>query len=190
MLRIFTWLKLLALTLVLTVAASYFLYNSDWFQRKFLYPFPHRETVYRYALERSLDPHLVAGMIRTESKFIPTARSPKGAVGLMQIMPETGYWVAEQLNTANFTEAMLTDPELSIRFGTWYMASLKKDFRDNEILALAAYNGGQGNVRQWMRQYGWTADFRDVDKIPFPETREYVKRVLRAKDKYRDLYGR
>jgi soluble lytic murein transglycosylase len=189
-LRIPNWLKVFALVLVLAAAAGYTLYNSDWFQRKYVYPFPQRATIYRYAVQNELDPFLVAGVIRTESKFLPAARSPKGALGLMQIMPETGQWVAGQLDFANFSPSMLTDPETNIRIGTWYLASLRKEFHDNEVLVLAAYNGGRGNVKQWMQKYGWADDFKDIEKIPFRETRDYVKKVICAKQRYIELYGR
>lgn len=170
--------------------ASWAAYQSDWFQRKFIYPFPNQQTVFHYALIHEIDPYLIAAVIRTESKFIPNARSPKGAIGLMQIMPETGQWVAGQLQYANYSVDVLLDPDANVRFGTWYLATLYREFYANDILMLAAYNGGRGNVKQWMRQLNWNADFRDIEQIPFQETREYVKRVLRARDKYHELYAR
>ena len=107
----------------------------------------------------------------------------------MQMMPETAKWVAEQTDFEDFTLNYLEDPEVSIRLGTWYLASLKKEFNNNEVLVLAAYNGGRGNVKQWMRQYGWTMSFRDINQIPYQETREYVGKVLRSKQQYRELYS-
>jgi soluble lytic murein transglycosylase len=188
-LRVVTGLKILVLV-ALAAWAGYATFSSDWFQKKYLYPFPYQGTVFRYAVEHQLDPFLIAGMIRTESKFIPEARSPKGALGLMQVMPETGQWVAGQLKYPDYSPGVLTDPEVNIRFGVWYLASLKREFQGNEILMLAAYNGGRGNVRQWMGQFGWTAAFAEIEQIPFRETREYVVKVLRDKERYRQLYGR
>lgn len=185
-----TTVAVLALLAMLAAAAGYIVYQSDWFQREYIYPFPYREKVFLYATEYEVDPFLIAAVIRTESKFVANARSPKGAMGLMQMMPETGQWVASQVDQEGFQPGMLNDPDTSIRFGVWYLASLKKEFRENEILVLAAYNGGRGNVNQWMRQLGWERGFRDIDKIPYKETREYVKRVLSARERYRDLYGR
>lgn len=132
---------------------------------------------------------MVAAVIRTESKFVSQARSPKGATGLMQMMPETAKWVAEQTDDSDFTLRDLENPEVSIRLGTWYLSSLRKEFNNNEILVLAAYNGGRGNVKQWMRQYGWTMSFKDISQIPFEETREYVGKVLRSKQRYKELYS-
>jgi soluble lytic murein transglycosylase len=106
------------------------------------------------------------------------------------MMPKTADWVAEQLRDEQFQLSDLDNPEVGIRFGTWYLASVKKEFANNEILALAAYNGGRGNVRQWMSQYGWQSDFHNIEQIPFEETREYVRRVLASKKRYYELYGR
>ncbi len=179
-----------AVTLALLLAAAGFaVYSSDWFQKKYFYPFPYRSKVFQYAAAYEVDPFLIAAVIRTESKFVAVARSPKGAMGLMQMMPETGRWVAEQVGREDFRPELLNDPEVSIRFGAWYLASLKKEFKGNEILMLAAYNGGRGNVSQWMRQLGWGADFREIDKIPYRETKEYVGKVLFARERYRELYG-
>lgn len=188
--RIRTWLKVLIIGLLLSVTGIYAVFNSDWFQKKYVYPFLYQEAIYTYALERDLDPYLIAGVIRTESKFISEARSPKGALGLMQIMPETGRWIAEQTNHKEFSAADLTDPDINIRFGSWYLASLKKEFAGNEVLILAAYNGGRGNVKQWMQRYGWSNDFVEIDQIPFKETKEYVEKVLYNKKRYQALYGR
>jgi len=186
-----TRMKVLLSMIIVIVATIYGIYTSDWFQKKYLYPFPYSEIVYRVALEKDIDPFLVAGVIRTESKFNAQARSPKGALGLMQMMPETAKWVADQMDfPTNFDISHLENPEVNIRMGTWYLSSLKKEFKGNEVLLLAAYNGGRGNVKQWMGRYEWTMSFSDVGKIPFLETREYVSRVLSSKKRYQELYGR
>jgi len=186
----FKWLKALTLLLVALLAAGWAVYQSEWFQRNFIYPFPNQQMVFHYSLINEIDPYLIAAVIRTESKFISDARSPKGAIGLMQIMPDTGQWVAGQLHVVNYSVDSLLDPDANVRLGTWYLASLYREFNANEILMLAAYNGGRGNVKQWMRQLNWDANFRDIEQIPFQETREYVKKVLRAKEKYHELYAR
>lgn len=183
-----TWMRILVFGLLVSLFFGYFGYNSHWFQKKYSYPFPYQSLVYHYAARNHIDPFLVAAVIRTESKFNNQARSPKGAMGLMQLMPETAQWVADQMDYPNFSTRDLENPEVSIRLGTWYLASLKKEFNNNEILVLAAYNGGRGNVKQWMRQYGWTMSFSDVNQIPFQETREYVIRVLNSRQHYKELY--
>lgn len=184
-------MKILVSIILLLVVSGYSIYHSDWFQKKYVYPFPYQEFVYDYAAEQELDPFLVAAVIRTESKFNPQARSPKGALGLMQMMPETAKWVAEQMEfSSEFSLEQLRNPDVNIRMGTWYLSSLKKEFRSNEVLMLAAYNGGRGNVKQWMIRYEWSMSFKDAEKIPFLETREYVNRVLYSKKRYQELYGR
>lgn len=188
--RVFSRLTLLALVLAVGIVAGYFTYSSDWFQKKYLYPFPHQTLVYQYAEKNNLDPFLVAAIIRTESKFLPRARSPRGAFGLMQMMPETAQWVARESGEPEFRLENLAEPEVSIRMGTWYLANLYREFKGNPILMLAAYNGGRGNVKEWVARYGWDGSFSDAGQIPFKETREYVARVLHSQKRYADLYGR
>lgn len=188
--RFLARLKVMALLLTATAVLGIVIYHSDWFQKKYLYPFPYQEIVYRYALEYNVNPYLVVAVIRAESKFDPKARSPKGATGLMQLMPETGEWIAGQIGFSDFTVQSLSKPETNIRFGTWYLSSLHKQFNNNEVLLLAAYNGGRGNVTQWIKQYGWTGEVTDIEEIPFPETKQYVYKVLKNKNKYQELYGK
>lgn len=166
----------------------YVIFQSAWFQKEVFYPYPYRELVMDYAAEKKLDPFLVAGVILSESKFNFQARSHKGAMGLMQLMPETAKWIAQQMEDEDFTLAELEDPEINIRFGTWYLSSLHKEFEGNEVLMLAAYNAGRGNVKEWMEKYHWDMSFQDVKQIPFKETREYVTKVLKSKNKYKSLY--
>lgn len=187
--RFLSWMKVLGVGLILLAVTAYVSFNSDWFQKKYVYPLLYKDLIFQYSAQNRIDPFLVAAVIRTESKFTAQARSPKGAMGLMQMMPETATWVAGQMDDPDFTTDSLDNPEISIKLGTWYLASLKKEFNNNEILMLAAYNAGRGNVKQWMRQYGWTMSFQDIEQIPFQETREYVGKVLRSQAHYRELYG-
>ena len=188
--RVLSWLKRIVLLIAILIIAGSFVYNTEWFQKKYLYPFPHQQIVYRYALEHNLSPYLIAAVIRTESKFNQYAVSPKGALGLMQLMPDTATWIAGQLDYNSFDVKVMNDPETNIRFGSWYLASLRREFGGNEVLILAAYNGGRGNVGQWINKYGWSSSFKEIEQIPFRETREYVAKVLRAKQRYQELYGR
>nr|WP_223191588.1 lytic transglycosylase domain-containing protein [Propionispora hippei] len=187
-LRIMAWMRVLVIGALVMAAGGYALYNSDWFQKKFVYPFPYQDIVYKYALKNNVDPFLVAAVIRSESKFFAKARSHKGAMGLMQMMPETADWVAQQIDAQDFSVTQLEQPEVSIRLGTWYLASLQKEFGNNEYLMLAAYNGGRGNVKQWMAEQQWPPDFNRIEAIPFRETREYVKKTLDSKARYQALY--
>ncbi|MDR1701863.1 MAG: lytic transglycosylase domain-containing protein [Sporomusaceae bacterium] len=190
-----TYHKVLLKISVLVFIIGYAVYSSDWFKCSYIYPFDYQPIIYECAAEHDLNPFLVAGVIKVESSFDPDACSPKGALGLMQIMPDTGQWVAERLKTPVYLEknttnsTILKDPETNIRLGTWYLDFLRQEFSGNEVLYLAAYNGGIGNVRQWMTQYGWTNDFTDIDQIPFGETRRYVRKVLYYKEQYQEIYG-
>lgn len=186
--RILTRMKVLVAGVLIAALATYAVYNSNWFQKKYIYPLPYEAIIFKYALENDVDPFLVASVIRAESKFFAKARSPKGAMGLMQMMPETAEWVASQMEFTDFSLSQLDNPEVSIRLGTWYLSSLKREFNSNEVLILAAYNGGRGNVKHWMGQYQWSFDFNGIERIPFRETREYVKRVLKSKARYQELY--
>ncbi|MDD6383475.1 lytic transglycosylase domain-containing protein [Mitsuokella sp.] len=175
----------LVLALIFAACIAFF---SEPFQRNYLYPFPYRDMVDTYAVRYQVDPHLAAAVIKTESKFKNEVHSHRGAVGLMQLMPDTAAWIAGQLDDASYSEDALHEPERNIRYGIWYLHSLQQEFDGNDILALAAYNAGRGNVQDWILEYGWPRDFHDVDAIPYQETREYVKRVLMNERKYRELY--
>ncbi|HEY8530764.1 MAG TPA: lytic transglycosylase domain-containing protein [Limnochorda sp.] len=155
---------------------------------RIFYPMPYREAVERWASEYGVDARLVAAVIRVESGFQPTARSSKGARGLMQIMPETGAWVAERLGLGPVKAEDLDEPELNLRLGTWYLAYQIRAFNGDLTLALAAYNGGGANVRRWLEEERWSGSVDDLHQIPFGETRLYVRRVLATYERYCLLY--
>lgn len=163
--------------------------NIEQIGRK-VYPFSYREQVFYYAGIYQVNPYLVAAIIKTESNFKRDAVSQSGARGLMQIMPETGQWIARQTGERNFHTDRLFDPETSIKLGTWYVADLQKEFNHDPILVLAAYNGGRGNVREWLDQKEWYDRQTDIEMIPFPETRHFIKKVLWNQMIYTFLYGR
>ena len=127
--------------------------------------------------------------MKVESNFAEDARSKSGAVGLMQIMPETANWIATQLDEKPPSIRQLHNSDTNIKYGIWYLAELEDEFFGNDVLALAAYNAGRGNVHHWMERKGWRKNFSDVDAIPFDETRHYVKKVLACHEKYSELYG-
>lgn len=159
--------------------------NVMWFL-KYLYPLKYRECIIKYADEYGVDPYLVAAVIKVESNFSPEAVSPKGAMGLMQIMPDTARWAAEQMGIENLKEEKLFDPDINIRIGVWYLAGLIKEFEDID-LALAAYNGGRGNVREWIKSGIYDKD-KNPDCIPFGETKRFVQKVKKAYSWYKRLY--
>ena len=183
--------KILAICSALV--AIYFLISTPAIQKKFLYPFPYRSTLENYSSRWKVDKFLAVAVMKVESNFSEEAHSQSGAVGLMQIMPETAAWIAYQLGEPPEEVAddinNLRDPETNIRYGTWYLAELKDEFKGNDVLALAAYNAGRGNVHDWIEKNNWSENFSDVNKIPYAETRNYVKRVLHCREKYFELYG-
>ena len=179
---------LAGICVVLMAFVVYFVTQIEPVQKKYLYPYPYQELVQQYAAKENIDSALVASVITNESKFKNEVHSHRGAIGLMQLMPETAEWIAGQIDDSSFSLDKLHEPETNIRYGVWYLASLKKEFEGNEILALAAYNAGRGNVHEWMEERGWTMDFSRVNEIPYEETRAYVASVLRNKVKYERLY--
>lgn len=152
------------------------------------YPFPYRETAFYYARTYNVDPYLLAAVIKSESDFNSRAVSVRGARGLMQIMPDTGQWVARQLGEHSFHPDQLFEPETSVKYGAWYIADLEKEFHGDIVLVLAAYNGGRGNVKEWLSTRNLSGGKSSIDQIPFPETRHYVRKVLLFQRIYSHLY--
>lgn len=151
-----------------------------------LYPLDYQGIIYQQAMENDLDPFMVAAIIRVESSWRTNAVSHKGATGLMQIMPETAVWISEQLKV-DFSPENLTDPEFNIRLGCWYLNYLKQQF-PTSTAALAAYNGGLGNVKQWLQSQRWDGSLETANQIPFNETRSYVRKVIHTWNFYRKIY--
>lgn len=142
------------------------------------YPLKYEAIVRGHARNYDLNPALLAAVIEQESKFDAHARSSSGAIGLMQLQPDTARGIALRTGGSKFTIADLDDPEINVRYGAWYLRHLLNKYGD-ERLALAAYNAGQANVDKW----------RAAGKgIQFSETRHYVDRVEKLKDIYRRAY--
>ncbi len=149
--------------------------------RQAVYPLEYEQTIREASRQNGLEPAFVAGVIYTESRFRPEARSPQRAYGLMQMLPETARFVRQRSGI----EGNFRDPETNIRLGTWYLAYLGERYRGNERLMLAAYNSGEGRVDAWISDRG----FDIAEDIPFKETRDYVENSLAARQTYGDLYG-
>lgn len=175
------WLALL----VALAAAGYF---GGRYVLSIWYPLRYRPILFSRAEEFGLSPYLVAAVIRTESGFKPDAKSSQGARGLMQIMPETGEWVARQMGL-KYDPKLLDDPDYNVRLGCWYLAMLRREFAGDDVLALAAYNGGRANVEQWLNSHQWTGEHATLEQIPFKETRLYVGKVMRDYRRYERIYA-
>jgi peptidoglycan lytic transglycosylase len=141
------------------------------------------------AADKHLDPALIAAVIYAESKFEPRP-SAAGAQGLMQILPATAYYVAHLSGGTRFTAKDLATPKVNLAYGSYYLRYLLDHYEGDEMLAVAAYNAGLTNVDRWVAHARAKGSSLSVDAIPFPETREYVRRVLAAKREYRATYPR
>ena len=154
--------------------------EPDWYLRS-RYPLEYEQVITAYARERHLDPTLVAAVVFAESRFDPNVRSSAGAIGLMQVLPETGEFIARSTGGTDFVEADLRDPDLNVRYGTWLLDYLRTRYDGDVASALAAYHAGPTNVDEWLRA---------GSGIEFPETQAYVDEVLRVKRVYEQAYGR
>jgi soluble lytic murein transglycosylase len=155
---------------------------------KVVFPMDHWPLLQRYAGARGLDPYLVAALVAQESTFDPVIRSSANAIGLMQILPSTGRQYARKLRIRPFSTMRLTEPETNVRIGTSYFADLVAEFGGVHF-ALASYNAGEGRVREWKAERPGLPQEEFIDDIPFPETQNYVKRILGTAEDYRRLYG-
>ncbi|MBR8830281.1 MAG: Cell division coordinator CpoB [Chroococcopsis gigantea SAG 12.99] len=151
-----------------------------------LYPFPYYDLILQSSKQRQLNPLLVTALIRQESRFEKDIRSPVGAVGLMQVMPDTGKFIAKQTNVKDYS---LTDPEDNISFGTWYLDYTHDKYKNNSLLAVASYNAGPGNVGGWLKRFSTADEDEFVEQIPFKETKGYVESVFGNYWNYLQIYN-
>lgn len=152
-------------------------------------PLDYPSIIRRQAAEKHLDPALVAAVIDAETKFDPRTSSA-GAEGLMQLMPQTAAFLAHRSGATTFTTADLATPEVNIAYGSYYLRFLLDQFHGNTAEALAAYNGGETNVNRWIAEAHADGHPFGVADIRFPETRDYVQRVLQARADYRHTYAK
>jgi soluble lytic murein transglycosylase len=152
-------------------------------------PLQHEDIIRQQALDKELDPALIAGVIYTESRFRDQTSSA-GAVGLMQLLPSTADYIAQKSGGTKFEHGDLATPQINIAYGSWYLRYLLDKYRGSVVLALAAYNAGEGKVNEWLAGAASTGQtFQVARNIPFPETREYVSNVLAARQEYRKQYA-
>lgn len=152
-------------------------------------PLRDASVIRKQAAEKHLDPTLIAGVIYAETKFDPRPSSA-GAQGLMQILPSTAQFLAHISGGVRFQIGDLATPAINIAYGSYYLRYLLDHYDGNTLLALAAYNAGLTNVDRWVARDRESGTQLSVDAIPFPETREYVRRVLDAQRAYRATYAR
>ncbi|MGI8779578.1 MAG: lytic transglycosylase domain-containing protein [Solirubrobacteraceae bacterium] len=153
-------------------------------------PLRHDDVIRQQAADKDLDASLIAGVIYAESHFRDQT-SRAGAKGLMQLMPQTADYIAGKSGGTAFVQGDLATPQVNIAYGSWYLRYLLDKYDGREVLALAAYNAGEGKVDEWMAGAEAGGErFRVAEHIPFPETRQYVLKVLGARKDYRRTYAR
>lgn len=171
-------LVLVGLVAAIVVAAVVVWRTQPEIVDRAVYPLRYEHIVRGHAANYELDPALLAAVIYAESKFDPRARSRAGAIGLMQLLPDTARGIAQRTGGKRFVLRDLYDPEINVRYGAWYLRHLLRRYEDVPT-ALAAYHAGLGNVDRWRSRGGGVA---------FPETRAYVEKVVRMRGVYRRAY--
>ncbi len=186
-------ISVIVLGAVLFIAAAafggYLIYENVQYQKALRnYPVAYTEWISQYAEAYGLDPYLVQSVMRCESSNDPGAISSAGAVGLMQIMPDTGEWIAHKLDLDDvYEENLLFDPETNIEFGCWYLSFLNGRFDNERMLVIAAYNAGHGSVEDWLDDPRFTQN-GVLQVIPFEDTARYYGKVTTAYENYTALY--
>jgi soluble lytic murein transglycosylase len=152
------------------------------------YPLKYSDIVAKEATKNNLDPAMVYSVIKAESNFDPDAKSRAGAIGLMQLTPDTFDWLQTKLKTdEKYTENDLYTPEINIRYGCKFLSILFNKY-SKQATALCAYNAGIGTVNAWLKDPDISKDGVTLDKIPFEETRNYVEVVLKNYENYKKTY--
>jgi soluble lytic murein transglycosylase len=182
-----TYIKPFVMTLVIIITAVMVLFTAKNIAKR-SFPLHYKEYILKYSNENNLDPYLVTAVIRTESNFNSDALSRKDAKGLMQIMDDTAKWIAQRLKIKKFKTEDIFDAETNIKFGCWYLNNLREQFGENPELILAAYNGGRGNVKNWLNNKKYSKDGKSLQYIPFRETDRYIKKVRVTYNVYKYLY--
>lgn len=164
--------------------------NEAWtFIEKKTHPMEYSEIVSKYSAEFDVPEYVIYATIKVESGFDPLAISNAGALGLMQMMPSTFEWLTgEEHLGEHLSTKDIDDPEVSIRYGTYYLSYLYKKFNYKWDTAFAAYNGGEGNVAKWLNDSDYSDGNGGLKNIPFTETRSYVKKINSAIEVYKRLY--
>ncbi len=156
---------------------------------KVLFPVNYWPLIKRYSVEHHLDPYMIAALIAQESTFTADVRSAANAYGLMQLLPSTGrHYARTELKAKRFSMSLLTTAEPNLKMGTAFFSDLVKQFGGAHY-ALASYNAGENRVARWISERPGIARDEFIDDIPFPETQNYVKKILGTAEDYRRLYG-
>lgn len=178
---------LIAVVLIIFIMLFGILKIQNFILKK-IYKTNYSEYVYKYSQENDIDPLLTFAIIKAESNFNRNIKSKSGAIGLMQLMESTAIEQAEEVNEEIIVTESLYNPEINIKIGTKYYSKLIKKYNNNMLLALAAYNAGIGNVDNWIKQGIIKEDGSDIENIPFKETNNYIRKIVRDYKIYQNLY--
>lgn len=179
-------LVLLLLALAATLLFTCFRERIDHWE----YPMKYQEYVTYYADKYSIDPLMLYSFIRTESNFNPKAESNAGARGLMQITEVTFDWIKSKIApTEDLTFNSLYDPETNIRFGCYFVSYCLLRYQDDLATAAAAYHSGWGTVDELLAQPEYSADGKTLDHYPYPQMRQYVKKITESYQRYQEIYS-
>lgn len=179
---------IIIVAIVLTIIILFGVIKVQNIILKQIYKTEYSEYVYKYSEENGLDPFLTFAIIKAESNFNKNVVSTSGAVGLMQLMENTAVEAGDKIGEEVSVKEALYNPERNIMIGTSYFAELLDRYNDNYLLALAAYNAGIGNVDNWIEEGIIKEDGSDIENIPYKETNNYVRKVVRDYKIYKDLY--
>jgi len=172
--------------MLLAILLIFFVYSDKI--GEILYPVHYKEEIARSAAKYNVDPLLIAAIIRVETNFKPNETSKKGAIGIMQLMPDTAKWVKESGDFRGKADDQ-RNVAVDIDMGAWYVSWLLNHYNGNLNFTIAAYNAGQGNVNKWRSNGVWDGSKETIGNIPFGETRHYIQRVLYYYQKYHKIYG-
>ncbi len=179
------------LTILIIILLIYFvlfkIIKIDDIVMKKMYPLKYSEYIEKYSKEYNIESYMVYAIIKAESNFNENAKSTRNAVGLMQIMENTAIETANKMGL-NVTKEDLFNPELNIKVGLKYFCNLLEKYNNNYYLAIIAYNAGIGNVDKWLEEGVIKKDASDIENVPFRETNNYVRKILRDYEIYTNLY--
>ena len=185
------WIKAIAamaIIIAVLISGAFLLKKANSVYTENSYPLKYEKEIDAASKKYGVDKALIYGVIKTESNFVPDARSSAGALGLMQLMPDTFEWLQTYYKDENdYTFEDLADPAINIDYGAELLSILSKRY-ENEESMLCAYNGGLGNVDKWLDNKDYSDDGKTLKVVPFPETDNYRKLVEQNKSIYEQLY--
>lgn len=183
-----SWLRKKRVLLLLFIGFTGVLFlTTNWMS--WFYPIAYKDEIRKHSKTYEIDPFLVAAIIRAETNFKTGQESRKGAIGLMQLMPDTAKWAMEKAKLPDVSmDRLKHEPSANIELGAWYISSLSRQFDGNLMAVIAAYNAGPGKVQSWLKKGAWDGTEDGIKDIPYGETRHYIQRVMHYYNQYQEIY--